>query len=206
MLACLLVFGCMAGKVAMAQEAAPAEILDNTLCPVLTDEAVDPEVFVEYQGKRVYLCCRRCQRMFQAEPEKYLANLPQFAGVALSSAVTTAAQPEEPEAHHEHAERPFLPRLLEFVGKLHVVVVHFPIALLLAAALAELGVMLGYGGLSGATRFCLVLGAAGGRGCGPGLDRRLLEESLRAAGPGALHPPLAGGVHGGAGRCRAGLV
>jgi uncharacterized membrane protein len=53
-------------------------------------------------------------------------------------------------------------RLLRWLGKFHIVAVHFPIALLLAAALAELGVVCGCGEpLRTAARFCVLLGAAG---------------------------------------------
>jgi len=40
--------------------------------------AIDKNIFVEYQGKKVYFCCAGCKDKFKAEPEKYLAKLPQF--------------------------------------------------------------------------------------------------------------------------------
>lgn len=133
---------------AFAQEAAPPLVLDNTMCPVMTDEPVDAEIFVEYQGKRVYFCCTRCQRLFGEEPEKYLERLPQFA--AASPAPAALAVGIAPGA-----------RLLRFLGKFHPVVVHFPIGLLLAAALAQLCVSGGQGWLVPAVRFCLAVGAVG---------------------------------------------
>jgi YHS domain-containing protein len=36
-------------------------------------------VFVEYKGKKVYFCCADCKAKFEADPEKYIAKLPQFA-------------------------------------------------------------------------------------------------------------------------------
>ena len=41
--------------------------------------AIDKNIFVEYQGKKVYFCCKDCVEKFKADPEKYLAKLPQFA-------------------------------------------------------------------------------------------------------------------------------
>ena len=41
--------------------------------------AIDKNIFVEYQGKKVYFCCKECVAKFQADPQKYLAKLPQFA-------------------------------------------------------------------------------------------------------------------------------
>jgi mono/diheme cytochrome c family protein len=57
--------------------------------------------------------------------------------------------------------QPFPGRFLGWVGRFHIVVVHFPIALLLAAALAEgLLAIRPIRGLETAVRFCLLLGAA----------------------------------------------
>ena len=48
----------------------------NTTCPVMTAEEVDPEIFVEYQGRKVYLCCTSCRKSFKKDPEKYMKLLP----------------------------------------------------------------------------------------------------------------------------------
>ena len=39
---------------------------------------IDKNVFVEYKGKKVYFCCADCKAKFLADPEKYVAKLPQF--------------------------------------------------------------------------------------------------------------------------------
>ncbi|MCD6392824.1 MAG: YHS domain-containing protein [Planctomycetes bacterium] len=54
------------------------ESVTNEYCPVLTDKKVDPEVFSDYDGKRVYFCCQACKAEFGENPEKYLGRLPQF--------------------------------------------------------------------------------------------------------------------------------
>ncbi len=46
-------------------------------CPVM-DAPIDPSVYVEYEGKRVYFCCPGCDKKFLADPERYLDKLPQF--------------------------------------------------------------------------------------------------------------------------------
>jgi YHS domain-containing protein len=43
-------------------------------CPVL-GEPIDPTVFVDYKGRRVYFCCPPCKDKFNADPAKYLAKL-----------------------------------------------------------------------------------------------------------------------------------
>jgi Cu(I)/Ag(I) efflux system membrane fusion protein len=49
----------------------------QTTCPVMGG-AIDPAVFVEYDGMRVYFCCKGCDQKFREDPEKYLTKLPQF--------------------------------------------------------------------------------------------------------------------------------
>ena len=51
--------------------------LVQTTCPVMGG-AIDKAIFTEYQGKKVYFCCRGCDQKFLEDPEKYLAKLPQF--------------------------------------------------------------------------------------------------------------------------------
>jgi len=51
---------------------------EQTTCPVMGNP-IDKSISVEYQGKKVYFCCKACPEKFLANPEKYLAKLPQFA-------------------------------------------------------------------------------------------------------------------------------
>jgi Cu(I)/Ag(I) efflux system membrane fusion protein len=60
-----------------AVRTATAATTQQTTCPVMGNP-IDPAVFVEYKGKKVYFCCRGCDKKFQEDPEKYLARLPQF--------------------------------------------------------------------------------------------------------------------------------
>jgi mono/diheme cytochrome c family protein/uncharacterized membrane protein len=79
-----------------------------------------------------------------------------------SSSQVPEIVPEDKEQPSEPLPLPFVRRLLRWVGKFHVLVVHFPIALLAAAALAELGcAWLGRRELWSVVRFCVLLGAAG---------------------------------------------
>ena len=50
---------------------------EQTVCPVMGNK-IDKNVFVEYKGKKVYFCCADCKAKFLADPEKYIAKLPQF--------------------------------------------------------------------------------------------------------------------------------
>lgn len=51
--------------------------VEHTVCPVMGGP-VNKDIYVEYQGKKVYFCCLMCKGRFEAEPEKYLDKLPQF--------------------------------------------------------------------------------------------------------------------------------
>jgi YHS domain-containing protein len=52
--------------------------VEQTTCPVMDGNKIDKNVFVEYKGKKVYFCCPDCKAKFEADPEKYIAKLPQF--------------------------------------------------------------------------------------------------------------------------------
>lgn len=52
----------------------------QNMCPVLPGNKIDPDIFTEYMGKRVYFCCPSCKAAFLKDPERYVPRLPQFSG------------------------------------------------------------------------------------------------------------------------------
>ncbi len=44
-------------------------------CPVMGGRPIDPDIYVDHEGRRVYFCCQMCVDTFKAEPEKYLKKL-----------------------------------------------------------------------------------------------------------------------------------
>jgi Cu(I)/Ag(I) efflux system membrane fusion protein len=54
-----------------------ASALEQKTCPIMGG-AIDKKFFAEYKGQKVYFCCAACKPKFEADPEKYLAKLPQF--------------------------------------------------------------------------------------------------------------------------------
>ncbi len=70
----------------------------NALCPVSGDEEVDPRFTVEYGGKTIGLCCRKCVTKFKADPEAYITNLPGFDAVSLD----VGGVPLEPGPGDDH--------------------------------------------------------------------------------------------------------
>ncbi len=140
-------------------------------CPVMVGNEIDPSFHTTYQGKQVFFCCKFCLEAFKKTPEKYLAKLPQFKVVApagpAAGHAATHEQDDDQDDHdteHDHATGHGQPhgmgRLIRFVGKFHSVAVHFPVALIVVAALAEVLAFVTKKSLfRDAARFSLVVGA-----------------------------------------------
>ncbi|MDD5674652.1 MAG: heavy metal-binding domain-containing protein [Chitinivibrionales bacterium] len=56
-------------KVAAAKQLKP-----QTTCPI-QGEIINKKLFVDYKGKRIYVCCPSCMDSVKANPEKYIAKL-----------------------------------------------------------------------------------------------------------------------------------
>ena len=52
-----------------------AQMEKNTLCPVMPGTPVKEKFYLDYQGRRIFFCCRSCVKAFKKHPEKYLKNL-----------------------------------------------------------------------------------------------------------------------------------
>lgn len=46
----------------------------QTVCPVM-GEPIDKQIYVDYNGYRVYFCCQGCVAKFNKEPEKFLKKM-----------------------------------------------------------------------------------------------------------------------------------
>jgi len=177
----LAALGAMA-TVAGAQNTASAPAPINALCPVMTEEKVDPAFTTTYRGQVIGFCCDKCLAKFEANPDRYASRL---AGLLAS------ADHEHPESHdagmesqqhessghahgaeagaaddgheHEHGEAVgFFVRLAAWLGKFHPPAVNFPIAMISGAALAELLLIAtGRSFFANAGRFCLWVGCVG---------------------------------------------
>lgn len=83
--ACVTLFGLFAvtGCEKKSEPAPGAETknvsarIEQTTCPVMGG-AINKDIFTEYKGEKVYFCCPPCAEKFKANPEEYLAKLPQF--------------------------------------------------------------------------------------------------------------------------------
>ena len=55
---------------AAAQPAAVAQP-EQKMCPVM-NEPINKQLFVDYNGRRIYFCCTMCPAQFKKDPEKYI--------------------------------------------------------------------------------------------------------------------------------------
>lgn len=149
-------------------------------CPVMPDELAVPEQSVEYEGRRVYLCCQRCRILFTNDPEKYasaLADVGQAEEVDWETVQISgrggsigAAPNVAPGSRRQSGG------VMEIVGRSHVVWVHFPIACLVIAGVIRLGALIGMEGTKkgiGTSGLLLLIGAA---------------SAVVSAGTGLIHP------------------
>ena len=74
-----LVMMCISGYT-LTEEVLSAE--SQTLCPVMGGK-INKDVYADYEGKRVYFCCKSCIDVFNKDPEKYIAAL-ESQGVTLN--------------------------------------------------------------------------------------------------------------------------
>ncbi len=68
-------------------------------CPVMGG-AIDKNQYLDYGGKRIYICCGGCMSALKADPEKYIRKL-EDAGVALDPAGGSAVEPAKDNADAE---------------------------------------------------------------------------------------------------------
>jgi len=67
----------VAAEEAKKTAAAVAAAVEQTVCPVMGNP-INKQYFTEHNGQKVYFCCPECKEKFEADPEKYIAKLPQF--------------------------------------------------------------------------------------------------------------------------------
>ncbi len=130
----------------------------NKYCPVTTNELAEEKFSLEYNGETIYFCCNGCKKDFLADPEKYMAKLVEMKtteeskphehdssnahGVATQTVddshnnTTDESHGHDDASAHDHAtDHQQSSTLLTFIGKMHPLVIHFPIALVFTALL-----------------------------------------------------------------------
>lgn len=76
----------LAGLCAAAFNLVPGTLRaqENKHCPIMTEDEIDPEETVEFEGIKVGMCCAKCGKLFSANAKYYIKAapelLPQFKG------------------------------------------------------------------------------------------------------------------------------
>ena len=70
------------GKISEAKTAVgKKKVVSQTVCPVMGGK-INKTSFVDYDGKRIYMCCAGCEGLLKKDPAKYIKKL-EDAGVTL---------------------------------------------------------------------------------------------------------------------------
>jgi YHS domain-containing protein len=88
------------GSWASAADHATPPPQKQTVCPVMGGK-IDKSLFADYEGKRVYFCCKGCPEKFKKDPAKYIQQL-EKQGVTLDKAAAQTEHPA-PAPGHEHS-------------------------------------------------------------------------------------------------------
>ena len=70
-----------------AKEAVKAKIIQQTTCPVMGGK-VNRDLYVDHDGKRVYVCCKGCVETVKRNPGKWIKKL-ESEGVTVAKVQTT---------------------------------------------------------------------------------------------------------------------
>ncbi len=87
--------------------AAAGVLFENiqTTCPVSGEILEQKEVYADYEGRRVYFCCKKCRGTFSEDPQKFLTKMDQ-APPAADKEKMDEQMPADHEAHdhsgHDH--------------------------------------------------------------------------------------------------------
>jgi|FLOH01.1.fsa_nt_gi YHS domain-containing protein len=48
----------------------PTKLVEQTLCPITGEELEDHDNFIDYEGQRIYVCCKKCKTKVAVKPEQ----------------------------------------------------------------------------------------------------------------------------------------
>jgi YHS domain-containing protein len=89
------VVACGCGNGPLLASAAEQTGEPQKYCPI-TGEKIDKSVYLDHEGKRVYLCCAACKDAFLKDPKKHIQAM-ESKGITLEKSPKAADKPA-PEA------------------------------------------------------------------------------------------------------------
>ncbi len=72
MIAILCIGALFAG---LSLSAAKTEDGVQTTCPVMDGRPINKSLYVDYEGKRIYVCCAACIEKVKADPKYYIKKM-----------------------------------------------------------------------------------------------------------------------------------
>ena len=87
-------------------------LVPQTTCPVMGG-AIDKKFYVDYQGKRIYMCCPGCKDAIAKDPDKYikkLASMGQSVEIIDSALAKQSSAPAQKAQAKQAAETKLIPQ------------------------------------------------------------------------------------------------
>jgi YHS domain-containing protein len=78
-----------------------AKITTQTICPVMGGK-VNKDLYVDHDGKRIYVCCKGCIDAVRKAPEKYIKKLAEKGEVPAAIPKTAKENKAAHDAHNGH--------------------------------------------------------------------------------------------------------
>lgn len=103
----------------------------NLKCPVLLEESSEPNHKIIYKKNELFFCCKKCLKKFKNNPAKYEKHI---------SYGQKVNKPKPNEIGHDHHKDHLQSNqwTLSMIGKIHPLLVHFPIAGIFFAFLLQM--------------------------------------------------------------------
>ena len=74
----------------------------QTTCPVMKGK-INKNLYVDYKGKRIYVCCHGCINAVKADPEKYIKEM-EKKGISLQKVDTVTHATEKNDKNNKEHE------------------------------------------------------------------------------------------------------
>lgn len=86
-----------------AEKKQAVKIKYQTLCPVMGGK-INKKLFVDFKGKRIYVCCPGCLETLKKNPEKYIKKL-EKEGVTLETVKVEKTKVEKTKVEKDKVEK-----------------------------------------------------------------------------------------------------
>jgi len=105
----MLALACGSLTAGSLRAAEPAPAQPQTKCPIKGGD-IDPKVYVDYHGKRIFFCCPGCDEKFLAKADEHIAKM-EASGVQLAKAppalCPVSGEEVDPEITYVHAGKTY---------------------------------------------------------------------------------------------------